>query len=73
MYYILYLQRVCDMQVTERLWYYISFVTWWLLVLYAAVELVLVYTYQFKVVRDGWEGLYNNSMLLSQNITADDL
>lgn len=60
-------------QITERLWYPVSYFAWWLLVLYAAVELVLVYTYQFQVIRDGWEGLYNSTSLPSQNITANDL
>ncbi len=60
-------------QVTEKFWFYFSFIVWWLLILYAAVDLVLIYTYQFDVVSDGWESLYNSSSLPSRNISGQDL
>ena len=40
---------------------------------YAALDLVLVYTYQFDVVSDAWGRLFNSSSLPAQNFTVDEL
>jgi len=55
--------------VTERYWFYLSFLVWWGLVLYAVLDLVLIYTYQFTVVSESWKGLFDNSNFTQQNIT----
>ena len=46
-------------QITSRWWYYACVPVWWGLVLYAAFELVLIYTYQFDSISDIWERAYN--------------
>ena len=69
----LILHHVASFQITERFWFYFSFIVWWLLVFYAALDLVLVYTYQFDVVSDAWERLFNSSSLPAQNFTVDEL
>ena len=49
------------MQLFRNWWYYICVPMWWGLVVYAALELVLVYTYQFDSISDAWERAYNNT------------
>ena len=39
--------------------------------LYAALELILIYTYQFDVVSDAWERAYNKTPAIS--VDSDDL
>ena len=40
---------------------------------YAALDLVLVYTYQFEVVRELWMRAYDQVNFTRTNITAEDL
>ena len=39
--------------------------------LYAALELVLIYTYQFDVISDAWDRAYNNTPHL--RVDSEDL
>ncbi|CAI8013642.1 Piezo-type mechanosensitive ion channel component 1 [Geodia barretti] len=57
-------------QVFERCWYYVCIPVWWGLVLYAALELTLIYTYQFDSISDAWEKAYNNTPL---TVNSEDL
>ena len=65
------LSCVCLVQVFRRWWYYACVPVWWGLVLYAALELILIYTYQFTVVSDAWEQAFNKTSGLS--VDSEDL
>jgi hypothetical protein len=54
-------------QLTENWWFKVNYPLWWMLIVYSAVELVLVYTYQFEEVINLWSKLYNSSNLASSS------
>ena len=58
------------LQIFRRLWYYVTVPMWWLLVVYAVLDLILIYTYQFDVVSDAWDRAYQQTNL---NISSEDL
>ncbi len=62
-------------QLTERLWFYLNLPMWYILIVYAVVELILIYTYQFKGIKDQWSKLYNTyfSILMNNNVTEEEL
>jgi len=43
---------------------------WWFLVVYAVLDLILIYTYQFEVVSNAWDSAYQRTSL---NISSEDL
>lgn len=59
------------MQLFRNWWYYICVPMWWGLVIYATLELVLVYTYQFDSISDAWERAYNSTPGLT--VESDEL
>lgn len=44
----------------------VNFPLWCFLIVYAALELILVYTYQFKVVSDFWSEQYKKTNVLDE-------
>ena len=58
------------LQIFRRVWYYLTVPMWWLLVVYAMLDLILIYTYQFDVVSDAWDNAYQQNSL---NISSEDL
>ena len=58
------------LQIFRRLWYYVTVPMWWLLVVYAVLDLILIYTYQFDVVSNAWDRAYQQTNL---NISSEDL
>ena len=58
------------LQIFRRLWYYVTVPMWWLLVVYAVLDLILIYTYQFDVVSEAWDRAYQQTNL---NISSEDL
>ena len=58
-------------QVFRGCWYHICVPIWWGLVVYAALELVLIYTYQFDSISDAWKRAYNDTPHVS--VDAEDL
>lgn len=57
----------------EHKWFYINFPLWWLLIVYAALDLILIYTYQFAEVRRLWTRLYNSTQLQEHGVSEMDL
>ena len=58
------------LQISRRYWYYVTVPMWWFLVVYAVLDLVLIYTYQFPVVSNAWDSTYQRTSL---NISSEDL
>ena len=59
-------------QISPRYWFYLCFPVWSLLVVYAAVHLILIYTFPFTAINNVWMDLVDESSL-NGNISADDL
>lgn len=53
-------------QIFPHWWFMVNFPLWCFLIVYAALELILVYTYQFKVVSDFWSEQYKKTNVLDE-------
>ena len=59
-------------QIAPRYWFYFCSPVWSLLVVYAAIHLVLIYTFPFAIINEKWMKAYDDSDL-EGTISADDL
>lgn len=59
-------------QIAPRYWFYFCLPVWSLLVVYAAIHLVLIYTFPFTGINNLWMDAYNKSGLYG-TISADDV
>jgi len=60
-------------QIFEHWWFKVNYPVWCVMIVYAALYLILIYTYQFQVVSNGWSLLYNKTNLASKNVTEAEL
>ena len=62
--------NICTVQIFPRYWYTIMKPVWTVLVFYAFVELILIYTYQFSYIRHKWEDLFEEE---NAHWTSDEM
>ncbi len=75
-YYVFYFIFICVcvfVQVFERWWIYLNYPVWCVLIVYAAIHLLLVYTYNFEHVTCVWQVIFNHTVNNTKGITDTDL